>query len=65
MFLKKSGPSPETEDGPKTKKAYPKTSLDNISLEISNSSRQPRLGKSFLKKEYDLFNILIGKALTY
>jgi len=28
MFLKKSGPSPETEDGPKTKKAYPKTSLD-------------------------------------
>ena len=28
--LKKSGPSSETENGPKTKKAYPKTSLDGL-----------------------------------
>jgi len=27
---KKSGPSPVSEDGPKTKKAYPKTSLDYL-----------------------------------
>ena len=27
---KKSGPSSVTENGPKTKKAYPKTSLDKV-----------------------------------
>ena len=30
LFGQKNGPSPVSEDGPKTKKAYPKTSLDPL-----------------------------------
>lgn len=63
--VKKSGPSSVTENGPKTKKAYPKTSLDNLILEIRVSLRQLRLSIYYLGRDRAMVNDLVYNGLSY
>ena len=63
--LKKSGPSLFPRTGLKTKKAYPKTSLDNLILEIRVSLRQLRLSIYYLGRDRAMVNDLVYNGLSY